>query len=62
MGLKWWWRHQVVTSETSVRQLSRDTELRVEEMDLEFGPKVWTERHWGVIRLYMVLRKGSPQR
>lgn len=52
----------MVTSETSVRQLSRDTELRVEEMDLEFGPKVWTERHWGVIRIYMVLRKGSPQR
>ena len=52
----------MVTSETAVRQLSKDTELRVEVMNLEFGPKVWTERHWGVIRIYMVLRKGPPQR
>lgn len=54
--------HQVVTSETSVRQLSRDTEFGVEEMNLELGTEVWTERHWGVIRIYMVLGQGSPGR
>lgn len=47
------------TSETSVRQLSRDTELRVEEMDLEFGLRSG-QRDIEVIRIYMVLRK-SPQ-
>lgn len=48
-GLSGWWCHQRVTSETSVRHLSRDSKLGVEKLNLELGTKVWTERHWGVI-------------